>query len=120
MKSLFPIARAILFVALFILIIAFAVQNSDEIRVDLFQYEAYLSISLLISVSFGAGIIIGVLVMTVPLFKLRWQLHKLRRQIRRTEKQQNISITPSLSSSDQTRQISGNQPTDDPSSSQND
>lgn len=87
MRSLFPIIRAVLFVALFVLLIAFAVQNSKEIRVDLFHYEAFLSVSLLISLTFGGGIIIGVLVMTVPLFKLRWQLHKSQRQIRRFEKQ---------------------------------
>lgn len=76
----------ILALAFAVLAVIFALQNPTVVTVSFLTYQGEWALALLILLSVGVGIIIGVLVMTPGVLRRAWTIGSLRRKLSELEK----------------------------------
>lgn len=74
--------------------LTFAVLNAEPVTLNYYFGAGKISLSLLLVLSLGLGALLGLLVAAVPLIRLKKNNYQLKNQLKRTEKQREISQTP--------------------------
>ncbi|MGB9686338.1 MAG: LapA family protein [Rectinema subterraneum] len=89
------VAYVIILIAAVIIAVIFAVQNSAPITVAFFGWSATASMSLVLVLTLGAGILIGMLILVPSIWKRMRALSVQKKKTREFQKQQKEDETSS-------------------------
>ena len=81
------IISVILILVVVLLGIVFAVLNATAVTFNYYVGKATVSLSLLLAMTLGLGILLGILVELKPLIRLKWQNHTLKSKLKETEEE---------------------------------
>lgn len=76
-----------MFLLLVILGLSFAMLNAETVKLNYYFGTHSISLSLLLVLCVGIGVILGFLVALIPVFKLKKKNHGLKQQLKQIEKE---------------------------------
>ena len=85
MGLIFRLIKIVVMLALFVVLLVFAIGNSGLVEIKFLIYERTAPLVLVLFFFLIIGVIIGLLALTGPLFRQRRQIQQLKRDIRLQE-----------------------------------
>jgi uncharacterized integral membrane protein len=85
MGLIFRLIKIVVMLALFVVLLVFAIGNSGLVEIKFLIYERTAPLVLVLFFFLIIGVVIGLLALTGPLFRQRRQIQQLKRDIRLQE-----------------------------------
>jgi uncharacterized integral membrane protein len=85
MGLIFRLIKIAIMLALFVVLLVFAIGNSGLVNIKFLTYERTAPLVLVLFLFLIIGVVVGLLALTGPLFRQRRQIQQLKRDIRLQE-----------------------------------